>query len=102
MARTDSPMAPARAALIEAGCHALAGDARATEATLRRAVEVADAWDLEAYAASARWFLGERVPGREGQEFRAGATGWGERQRVRNVARFAAGMAPGVSLSAVK
>jgi hypothetical protein len=83
--------------LVEAGLHELSG--RTTEANdaLRRTIAAGDAHHFEGYAATARWLLAGRVEGAERAALAAAAEEWIAAQRIRDVRRFSAMLAPGVT-----
>lgn len=66
---------------------------------LREAIEVADAFDMEAVAASARHRLGELVAGNESDTLIASSNDWMSREKIAEPARLLDLIAPGFTLS---
>ncbi|HJZ88292.1 MAG TPA: AAA family ATPase [Polyangia bacterium] len=94
--RERMPWADPLALLLRAGAAALDEKAEAASALLVRAAAGFDAADMALHAAVARRRLGELSEGTSGAELVAAADAWMSTQKVRNPARMAALIAPGL------
>ena len=85
------------AATIQAGAAALRGDAARVPVLLAAALKGFEKADMALYAAAARRLLGQVTPGDEGRQLIAQADDWMQRQQIKNPARMATMLAPGLS-----
>jgi GGDEF domain-containing protein len=84
------------AATIQAGVAALRGDAARVPVLLAAALAGFEKADMALYAAAARRLLGQVTPGDEGRQLVAQADEWMQRQQIKNPARMAIMLAPGL------
>lgn len=85
--RESAPWGKALGALMRA-CVASFGDRARCKALFTEAMNQLEVADLGAFAAAARFRLGERTPGREGELLREAALCWFKDQGVRNPMRI--------------
>jgi serine/threonine protein kinase len=88
------------AATIQAGAAALRGDAARVPVLLAAALKGFEKADMALYAAAARRLLGQVTPGDAGRQLVAQADEWMQRQQIKNPARMAIMLAPGLSVPA--
>jgi serine/threonine protein kinase len=86
------------AATIQAGVAALRGDAARVPVLLAAALKGFEKADMALYAAAARRLLGQVTPGDEGRQLVTQADEWMQRQQIKNPARMAIMLAPGLSV----
>ena len=86
------------AATIQTGVAALRGDAARVPVLLAAALAGFEKADMALYAAAARRLLGQVTPGDEGRQLVAQADEWMQRQQIKNPARMAIMLAPGLSV----
>jgi serine/threonine protein kinase len=89
------------AATIQAGVAALRGDEARVPVLLVAALAGFEKADMALYAAAARRLLGQVTPGDEGRQLVAQADQWMQRQQIKNPARMAIMLAPGLSVRRV-
>lgn len=94
--KQTSPWARPWAHLVHAGLHSFEGDRKAAIDRLVSAAAGFDGFQMNLYAAVARRRRGELLGGDEGQRFIRDADAWMEKEGVRNPARMADALAPGV------
>jgi hypothetical protein len=93
--RLDFPLAQALVPLLEAGVAELGGDKAGSIDALRRAVAIEDRVEMRLYAAAARFRLARALGGSEGDDLRAEAASWMQRQRIESPERWTLMLAPG-------
>ncbi len=97
IARERMPYADAFALLLRAGIANLRGEGARAHELLRSAAAAFDAADMSLHAAAARRSLGKLLGGDEGRALVDQAESWMHSQAVKNPARMAAMLAPGVA-----
>jgi eukaryotic-like serine/threonine-protein kinase len=94
--RQRLPWADAMALLIRAGVASVRGDATGAATLLTAATVALDAVDMGLFAASARRCLGGLLGGEAGSALISQADAWMASQEIRNPARMAACVVPGL------
>ena len=97
IAREEMAWGQPLAATIQAGVAALRGDAARVPVLLTTALASFEKADMALYATAARRLLGQVTPGGEGRQLVAQADEWMQRQQIKNPARMAIMLAPGMS-----
>ena len=93
--RESAAWADAFAALLRAGVATLTADVEDSVASLRSAIDLCEATNMEAYAAAAQLRTGQIISGRESQRVVAEAMSYFEREQVANPTAFSDLLVPG-------
>jgi serine/threonine protein kinase/tetratricopeptide (TPR) repeat protein len=83
---------------IQAGVAGLRGDVARVPVLLAAALAGFETADMALYAAAMRRLLGQVTPGDEGRQLVAQADEWMQRQQIKNPARMASMLAPGLTI----
>jgi hypothetical protein len=95
LAREGMPWTSVLAALVLASAENAAGDREATLAALRQAIDAAEACEMSMHAAAARFRLGQRLGGPEGESETEAAAQAIAAEGVRHAARWVSIYLPG-------